>query len=60
MTQDEKREQALQSIMGLLSNNPFTFEFQVKKRPKGIRVIYEMTQEDMDAMMEAAADKANG
>ena len=52
MTQDEKREQVIQDITGLLRSNPFTFEFKVKKNPKGIKVIYEVTQEEMDNVIQ--------
>lgn len=51
MTTEEKREQVVQNITGLLQTNPFTFEFKVKKNPRGIKVIYEVTQEQMDMMM---------
>ena len=57
MTDDEKREQVIQSITEMLQHNPFTFEFKVKKNPKGIKVIYEVTQEQMDRMMSDAAKK---
>lgn len=57
MTAEEKREQVIQNITGLLQNKPFTFEFKVKKNPKGIKVIYEVTQEEMDSLMGDAAKK---
>jgi len=57
MTDDEKREQVIQNITGLLQHNPFTFEFKVKKKPQGIKVIYEVTQEQMNRMMDDAAKK---
>lgn len=57
MTAEEKRELVIQNITGLLQNNPFTFEFKVKKNPKGIKVIYEVTQEQMDKMMDDAAKR---
>jgi len=41
----------------MLRTNPFTFEFKVKNNPKGIKVIYEVTQDEMDAMMEKAAEE---
>ena len=49
MTNEEKREQVIQNLTELLRDNPFTFEFKVKKKPAGIKVIYELTQEEMDA-----------
>lgn len=52
MTQEEQRKKAVEHIIGLIENNPFTFEFKVMKRPKGIRVIYEITQEEMDALID--------
>ena len=57
MTAEEKREQVVQNITEMLRNNPFTFEFRVKKKPQGIKVIYEVTQEDMDRMVNDAAKK---
>ena len=57
MAQDEKREKVIQNIADMLRTNPFTFEFKVRKNPKGIKVIYEVTQEQMDAMMKKAAEE---
>ncbi len=57
MAQEEKREQVIQNIADMLRTNPFTFEFKVKKNPKGIKVIYEVTQDEMDAMMKKAAEE---
>ena len=59
MTDDEKRDLVIQNITGLLQTNPFTFEFKAKKNPKGIKVIYEVTQEQMDRMMDGASKKHN-
>lgn len=49
--EEEKREQIVQNIANMLMNNPFTFEFKVVKKPKGIKVIYEVTQDEMDAII---------
>lgn len=57
MAQDEKREQVIQNIADMLRTNTFTFEFKVKKNPKGIKVIYEVTQNEMDALMKKAAEE---
>jgi hypothetical protein len=51
MTQDEKREVIIQHTVGLMRENPFSFEFKVKKNPKGLKIIYELTQEELDALM---------
>ena len=56
MATDDKREAVIQNITEMLRRNGFTFEFEVKKRPQGIKVIYEVTQEELNAMM-AAAEK---
>ena len=57
MTNEEKREQVIQNLSDMLRHNPFTFEFKVRKNPKGIKVIYEVTQEEMDRMMDDAAKR---
>ena len=38
-------------VAKLLRHNPFSFEIVVKKKPKGIKIIYEVTQEQMDRAM---------
>lgn len=48
---EEQREQVIQSLAEMLRSNPFTFEFKVVKKPKGIKIIYEVTREQMDAMI---------
>lgn len=57
MTTEEKKEQMILSLSNLLRTTPFTVEFKVKKRPQGIKFIYEVTQEEMNAMMNAAKDQ---
>ena len=52
MTNEELREQAIQHVVELLRAQPFTVEFKVKKKPKGVKIIWEVTQEHMDAMIE--------
>lgn len=56
MTQEEVREQAIQNVANVLRVTPFTAEFKVVKKPKGIRIIYEVTQKQMDAMMKKAVE----
>lgn len=51
MKEEEAREQAIQGIVELLKSNPFSVEFKVKKKPAGIKVIYEVTREEMDELM---------
>lgn len=38
-------------ITNLLTHFPFTFEYKVKKKPAGIKVICEVTQEQMEKML---------
>lgn len=54
MTQKEQEEQRAKVIMGitdLLTHYPFTFEYKVKKKPAGIKVICEVTQEQMERLL---------
>lgn len=55
MTPEEQREQLIQKLAEMLRHTPFTFEFKVKKNPKGIKVIYELTQEHLDTILAAEA-----
>ena len=57
MTQEEKREQTIQELAGMLRTHPFSVEFKVKKKPAGIKIIFEVTQDYMNAMLEKAARK---
>lgn len=57
MTQDGKRERVIQGIADMLRTEPFTFEFVVKDKPKGIKVIREVTQSEMDAMLRKANER---
>ena len=50
MTTEEKREQTIQGIADMLRTSPFQVEFKVKKKPAGIKVIIEVTQEQMDGL----------
>jgi len=47
MTKEEQKEQLIQNIANMLRHTPF----KVKKNPSGIRVIYEVTQEQMDSIL---------
>ena len=51
---DESREQQLQYLLAMLRKMPYTFEIVVKEKPKGMRIIYEVTKEYMDKMIERA------
>ncbi len=51
-TSEEKRELVIQDLAEELRRTPFSVEFKVKKKPTGIKIIYEVTQEEMDKMLE--------
>ena len=46
----EQKQQAIQYITGLLETTPFTFEIKAVKKPQGIKITYEVTQEEMDSL----------
>ena len=55
--QEATKQMIVQYITDLLNSNPFKFDIQVKKNPKGVKVIYEVTQEELDAIMKELAKK---
>lgn len=57
MATDDQREEAIQMVANMLRHNPFTFEFKVLKHPKGIKVIYEVTEEQMNAMVNEGVEQ---
>ena len=54
---EENREQAIQAIADMMRNYGFNLEFKVKKKPQGVKVIIEVTQEQMDAMVDNMKQK---
>jgi intracellular sulfur oxidation DsrE/DsrF family protein len=59
MAQESDREQAIEKVAKLLRNNPFSVEIVVVKKPKGIKIIYEVTQEQMDRAMLGKKNKTH-
>ena len=57
MENEDPREGAIQKVADMLRHNPFSVEFKVKKNPKGIRIIYEVSKEQMDAMVQYGIEK---
>jgi len=57
MTTEEKREQTIQGLADMLRPSPFQVEFKVKKKPAGIKVIIEVTQEQMDGITKQTLEK---
>ena len=43
----------------MLQTTPFTFEFKVVKNPKGIKIIREITQEEMDALTRQIVERSS-
>lgn len=58
MAPEEKREQVIQGLTNLLQSTPFTVEYKVKKKPKGIKVIIEVTQEQLYSLMKQVIEKS--
>lgn len=54
LEKEQQRERVIQGITEMLKINPFTFEYRVKKKPAGMKVIYEVTQEQLNEMMNEA------
>ena len=59
MKELEEREQAIQGIADMLRTTEFQVEFKVKKRPAGIKVIIEVTQENMNEILTKKLSKLN-
>lgn len=57
MTTEEKREQTIQGLADMLRTSPFQVEFKVKKKPAGIKVIIEVTQEQMEGIAKQTLEK---
>ena len=57
MTEKEEKDLAIKTITNMLRSTPFTVEFKVVKNPKGIRIIHEVTQEELDAAIKIVAGK---
>lgn len=57
MTDEEKRELLIQNIAEAMRREHFSFEFKVKKKPEGIKIVYEVTQEEMDDIVKEMTHK---
>lgn len=57
MTQEERREQTIQGLANMLRTTAFQVEFKVKKKPAGIKVIIEVTQEQMEGIAKQTLKK---
>lgn len=52
MTDEEKREQTILNIAEAMRREQFTFEFVVKEKPEGIKITYEVTEEQMNEIVQ--------
>ena len=52
----KQREAVIESLVDILRHTPFSVEFKVVKNPKGIKIIHEVTKEQLDAMVNKAAE----
>ena len=59
MTKEIARQKVIESITGMLQTTPFTFEFKVVKNPKGIKIIHEVTQEQMDVLTRQMVERSS-
>ena len=57
MTTEEKREQTIQGLADILRTSPFQVELKVTKKPAGIKVIIEVTQEQMEGIAKQTLEK---
>lgn len=60
MEQKEIRDQRsllVNRITEMLMSQGFTFEYVVRKKPKGIKIVYEVTQEELNAMVEKSKEE---
>lgn len=51
------RKEFIKKLIPLLEIALTSFEYKVVKKPKGIRIIQEVSQEQMDAIIRKAAEK---
>jgi len=52
MTDEEKKEQVILNIAEVMRRESFTFQFVVKENPEGIKITYEVTEEQMNGIVE--------
>lgn len=50
MVMNQNRKLMVQRITAALEHNPFSFEFVVKEKPRGIVVTWEITEEEMKSI----------
>lgn len=53
---DEKKEFAINLVTNMMRTQPFSIEFKVKKKPQGMKIMFEVTEAEMQAII----NRANG
>ena len=56
-TVEVDKKEFIKKLIPLLEIALTSFEYKVVKKPKGIRIIQEVSQEQMDAIIRRAAEK---
>lgn len=57
MTANEQREKRISELAEMLRHNPFEVEFKVSKRPRGVRIVFEMTQDYLNKLLSKNTDR---
>ena len=55
MTQAENNniDEIVNELGKMMHRNPFSIEFQVKEKPQGIKIIFEVSREQMDMIAQS-------
>lgn len=53
--QREQREKVIQFVTNQMRCKAVSLEFKVTDKPRGMKIIYELTQEEMDMLVAAQA-----
>lgn len=57
MTADELREKRISELAEMLRHIPFEVEFKARKRPRGVRIVFEMTQDYLNKLLSKNTDR---
>lgn len=56
MDEKEKRDFAINLVTDVMRTHPFDLVFKVKKKPKCMKIVFEVTEEDLQSFI----NRANG
>ena len=57
MTTEEKREQVILALTDLMRHTHYTIQIKSKKKPQGVKVIIETTQEMLESLAKQVLEK---